>query len=191
MQRRSRPCRPGWGGIIDLHSAVRIYLLVLRVQPTRNIEVQGVDDGTGGGFPGGLIPSIISDRPPRSPNDLQWALAASGGVKIYIQKEGWYRITQPELVAAGLSSSINPRYLRLFVDGQEQAMGVSAGVGNQFGPQDFVEFYATGLDTPFTDTRVYWLISGSTPGKRIGQVDGSYGEWRPSPFYQFSLYGRG
>ena len=151
----------------------------------QNIEVQGVDDGTGGGFPGGLIPSIISDRPPRSPNDLQWALAASGGVKIYIQKEGWYRITQPELVAAGLSSSINPRSLRLFVDGQEQALGVSAGVGNQFGPQDFVEFYATGLDTPFTDTRVYWLIWGSAPGKRIGQVDGTVGSGGQGPATSF------
>ena len=139
-----------------------------------NIEVQGVDDGTGG-FIGGVIPSIISDRPPKNPIDLQWGLAASQGVKIYIQQEGWYRITQPELMAAGLSASVDPRYLRLFVDGQEQAIGVSASVGNQFGPQDFVEFYATGLDTPFTDTRVYWLISGSTPGQRIQQVGSSTG----------------
>ena len=139
----------------------------------RNIEVHGVDDGTGS-FIGGLIPSIISDRPPRNPSDLQWGLAASPAVKIYIQKEGWYRITQPELIAAGLSPTLNPRYLRLFVDGQEQAMGVSAK-GDQLGPQDVVEFYGTGVDTPFTDTRVYWLISGSTPGQRIQQVGSSTG----------------
>jgi len=38
---------------------------------------------------------------------------------------------------------------------------------NQFGPRDAIEFYGVGLDTPSTDTRVYWLVVGSRPGKRI------------------------
>ncbi len=149
-----------------------------------NVIVRGVDDGPGG-FPEGRIPAIISDRPPRDSRELQWAVAASPGLKIFIHKEGWYRITQPELVAAGLSASINPRYLRLFVDGEEQPLKVSARGGNRFGPEDAVEFYATGLDTPFTDTRVYWLVWGSIPGKRIRQLDRSTGMGGQVPVASF------
>jgi hypothetical protein len=32
---------------------------------------------------------------------------------------------------------------------------------------DAIEFYGVGLDTLSTDTRVYWLIEGTQPGKRI------------------------
>ena len=30
-----------------------------------------------------------------------------------------------------------------------------------------IEFYGAGLDTPATDKRIYWLVVGSEPGKRI------------------------
>jgi len=33
---------------------------------------------------------------------------------------GWYRVTQKTLVDAGLSASVDPRRLQLFVDGIEQ-----------------------------------------------------------------------
>jgi hypothetical protein len=38
------------------------------------------------------------------------------------------------------------------------------GKGTRF---EAIEFYGLGLDTPSSDTRVYWLVEGSKPGKRI------------------------
>ena len=106
----------------------------------------------------------------RSPLEVQWALAGGPAVKLYIQEEGWYRVTQSELVAAGLDTSVNPKYMQLFVDGEEQPIVVTGGKGGGFGPQDAIEFYGTGLDTPFTETRVYWLVVGTKPGKRINRT---------------------
>jgi hypothetical protein len=97
----------------------------------------------------------------------QWKLAAQPAVKISVQAEGWYRVTQPELVAAGLNPNVNPRRLRLFVDGQEQAIIVNGQKDGRFDSGDSIEFYATGLDTSSTDTRVYWMVEKTGPGKRV------------------------
>jgi hypothetical protein len=94
---------------------------------------------------------------------VQQYLASRPAVKLFVREEGWYRVTQSELVAAGLSPKANPRFLQLFVDGREQPIKV-IGKGLKF---DAIEFYGIGLDTPSTDTRVYWLIEGFRPGKRI------------------------
>jgi hypothetical protein len=99
--------------------------------------------------------------------EMQWTLAAQAAVKISVDRPGWYRITQPELVAAGLAPRVNARALRLFVDGVEQAMLITGEADGRFDPADAIEFYGTGLDTPYTDTRVYWLVADSRPGRRL------------------------
>ena len=48
-----------------------------------------------------------------------WVLAAAAAVKLEVRETGWYRVAQPELVAAGLDAGVNPKYLQLFVEGQE------------------------------------------------------------------------
>jgi hypothetical protein len=102
-----------------------------------------------------------------SANEVQRYLASKSAVKIPVKEEGWYRVTQPELLAVGLSSKVNPKYLQLFVEGQEQPIRLVGKKDEVFGPRDAIEFYGVGLDTPSTDTRVYWLIEGTQPGKRI------------------------
>jgi len=97
----------------------------------------------------------------------QQYLASRPAVKLFVKEEGWYRVTQPELVAAGLSSRANPRHLQLFAEGREQPIRVIGGKDGKFGPRDAIEFYGVGLDTPSTDTRVYWLVEGFKPGKRV------------------------
>jgi hypothetical protein len=83
------------------------------------IAVSSVDDRNE--IPAGrMVSSRLSDKPLKRSSEVQQALAGSRAVKIYIQEEGWYRVTQPELVAAGLDPAVNPRFLQLFVDGQEQ-----------------------------------------------------------------------
>jgi len=109
--------------------------------------------------------------PSQSQIDQQFDLAAHPAVKIMADHEGWYRVTQPELIAAGLKASADPGDLRLFVEGIEQPILVTGADGSHFGPNAAIEFYATGMDTPFTGTRVYWLIAGDQPGLRIGNFN--------------------
>ena len=102
-------------------------------------------------------------------HESQFQLAAQPAVKILIRREGWYRVTQSELAAAGLPPSADPRFLRLFAHGIEQPMriaGAPEGYGN-FGRQAAIEFYGRPLDSPYSDQRVYWLVVGDRPGKRI------------------------
>jgi peptidase C25-like protein len=97
----------------------------------------------------------------------QWALAAEATVKVGVRKRGWYRVTQPELVTAGLDPSIDPRTLKLFVDGTEQAIRVTGETDGVFDAADAIEFYASGVETPYTDARVYWVEAGGPAGRRI------------------------
>ena len=115
-------------------------------------------------------PTPASDRLPalrRRAAVHQWQLAAQAPVKMGIRASGWYRVTQPELVAAGLSPAVDPTTLQLFVDGAEQAMRVTGEADGRFDPADTIEFYGTGVDTAYTDTRVYWLQAGLQRGERI------------------------
>lgn len=111
---------------------------------------------------------------PQSPIDTQWTLAGQAAVKMGIRAAGWYRVAQADLVAAGLDPRVDPRTLHLFVDGVEQALRVTGEADGRFDPADAIEFYGTGVDTPYTDTRVYWLTAGGPRGQRIG-VTGSAG----------------
>jgi hypothetical protein len=108
-----------------------------------------------------------SSGPRLLPGEEQWALAAQPGVKIYIKEDGWYRVGEPEVAAAGLSPGVDPRYLQLYADGEEQCLMVTGSDDGRFDPEDALEFYGTGLDTPFTAAHVYWLVVGSRPGRRL------------------------
>jgi Peptidase family C25. len=113
----------------------------------------------------------------------QGNLAASPAVKLSIRQEGFYRVGQQALVAAGLDINVNPRFIQLFVDGVEQPIKVSGELDGRFDFNDAVEFYATGLNTPYSDTRVYWLVAGSSPGQRITTLPGGkLGTAPPSSF---------
>jgi len=78
-------------------------------------------------------------------------LRAVRAVKLAISQSGWYRVPFSALSAYGLSPG-NGNKLHLYAEGREQALEL---VNNG------VEFYATGLDTPSTDTRVYWVMNGA------------------------------
>ena len=92
-----------------------------------------------------------------SPVETQRALAASQAVKLFIREEGWYRVSLPELAASGMTVGA-PRFLQLYADGKEEPLLVRDGA---------IEFYGRSIDSPYTDTRVYWLVMGTRPGERI------------------------
>jgi uncharacterized repeat protein (TIGR01451 family) len=111
----------------------------------------------------------------------QFELAAHPAVKIYVLHEGWHRITQPELVQAGLDPNVDPALLHLFAEAVEQPLritGATPGPGG-FGPQAAISFYGTGIDTVFSGTRVYWLVAGDGAGLRIPWLQSSTGSNQP------------
>jgi len=96
-------------------------------------------------------------------------IANGAAVKISVSRTGWYRVTQPELIAGGLDANSDARRLQLYVDAQEIPMVVNGGNGGRLESGDSIEFYGQALDTLSTDTHVYWLVNGSTSGKRINR----------------------
>ena len=111
----------------------------------------------------------------------QWAVAAQTGVKIGVKKQGWYRVTQPQMAAVGFNPGVDIRNLQLFVDGLEVAINTSQSSG-PFGPSDYIEFFGTGVDVPSSDVRTYYLIAGAAPGKRVrGEMQVDSGPVTPTP----------
>lgn len=98
--------------------------------------------------------------------EQQWQIASRPAVKIQVSRTGWHRVSQAQLVAAGLDPNADPSFLQLYVDGQEQSMRVNGG-GGAPGESGSIEFYGTSRQTPTTGVQTYWLVSGTRPGKRI------------------------
>ncbi len=97
--------------------------------------------------------------------------AGGAAIKLAVNREGWYRVTQPELVAAGLDTKVNPRFLQLLVDGRETPVTVQGETDGKFDPADALEFYGLGLDAASSDARVYWLVTGVQPGQRMQKTN--------------------
>jgi uncharacterized repeat protein (TIGR01451 family) len=101
---------------------------------------------------------------------LPVSLDGDAAVKISVQSEGWYQVSKAQLVAAGLDPNADARTLQLYAEGIEQPMLILGRQTGPLGPNDSIEFYGTGIDTPFSGTRLYWLIRGSRPGMRINSI---------------------
>jgi hypothetical protein len=111
-----------------------------------------------------------------SPRERQWVIANQPAVKIGVRAAGWYRVVQPTLLAAGLRADVDPRTLRLYVNGVEQAMLVTGQDDGRLDPGDAIEFYGDGLDLPSTDTRIYWLVSEEGTGLRVQTAPSGTGQ---------------
>ena len=127
----------------------------------------------------------LASAPTTSQIQKQYELAAHPAVKIYVRHEGWYRVTQPDLVKAGLDPNVDPALLHLYAEATDQPLqitGATAGPGG-FGPQAAVNFYGTGINTVFSGTRVYWLVAGEGRGPRIPRLPVSTGSNQPPASY--------
>ncbi|MFY9609928.1 MAG: C25 family cysteine peptidase [Blastocatellia bacterium] len=103
-------------------------------------------------------------------------------LKLSVDQEGWYRVTQHELTSAGFDPSLDPRLLQLFAEGVEQAITVNGEAQGRLNATDGIEFYGVGLDTSSTNTRVYWLVVGQQPGLRIKSAKAKGSKAAPSGF---------
>jgi uncharacterized repeat protein (TIGR01451 family) len=135
------------------------------------------------------VENISRTVPTLTQQQKQFELAAHPGVKIFVKHEGWYRVTQPELLKAGLDPNVDPALLHLYAEAVEQPIeitGASVGSGG-LGPQAAIYFYGTGIDTPYSGTRVYWLVAGDGQGARIRQLPPSTGSNQPPASYPFTV----
>ncbi len=119
----------------------------------------------------------------------QFDIAAHPAVKIFVKHEGWYRITQPDLIKAGLDPNVDPAQLHLYAEAIEQPIeltGATSGPGG-FGPQATISFYGRGIDTQYTGTRVYFLTVESTPGQRMQILPPSTGSNLPPASFNYTV----
>src|SRR5215203_807419 len=87
-------------------------------------------------------------------------ISQPGVVRIGVKQAGIYRVTRAQLESALFDVGSDSSLWQLYVEGVEQSITVGAGAS-------YIEFYGTGTDTAESDTRIYYLMKGSTPGKRI------------------------
>lgn len=115
-------------------------------------------------------PALVTVRPVfpvLPPGFARLSVADHPAVKISVAQEGWYHVSFAQLFAAGLDRNTDSRTLHLYAEGIEQPLLLTGRAGSPPSPSDGIEFYGTGIDTPFSADRVYWLISDSHWPKRI------------------------
>jgi hypothetical protein len=87
-------------------------------------------------------------------------VAAQPGAKIAVKQDGLYRVTRAELQNAGFDVNAPTTHWQLYADGIEQSINVAAN-------GDYIEFYGRGVNTLQTDARIYYLVAGTQPGRRM------------------------
>ena len=91
--------------------------------------------------------------------------------KIPVSQDGWYRLTQAQLAAAGLpTNQLIGSQIRLYCRTQEVAITVTTS--NLFTSQDAIFFYGIKHDGAYSSNNVYWLGLGGE-GRRIQTISGT------------------
>ncbi|MCY7377500.1 MAG: C25 family cysteine peptidase [Pyrinomonadaceae bacterium] len=113
-------------------------------------------------LPEDLATEVANFTLPPDPVTQRW-VAAQPGVRIEVKNTGFYRVSRAQLQTAGFDVNAPTARWQLYVNGVEQAINIG-------GSGDYIEFYGKGIDTLNTDTQIYFLVVGSTNGKRIGSA---------------------
>lgn len=116
---------------------------------------------------------ISADKGHRSARSAWATVPGQAAMKVGVRQDGWYRLTQQDLIAANLNpGQIDPRNIHVFADGQEIPVIVRGESDGHFDAADTIEFFGTGVDVQSTDTRVYWVMADTTRGTRIKSSQG-------------------
>ncbi|MGB2626054.1 MAG: C25 family cysteine peptidase [Candidatus Acidiferrum sp.] len=125
---------------------------------------------------------LVTPRPawPVFPaNAVRVNVADQPAVKIAVAEEGWYQVSLAALRTAGFEIGRDIHSVHLYAEGVEQPYLL--GRGGQ--GEEVIEFYGTGIDTPFSANRIYWLVRGAGEGKQIfSEPAGSTGNASASSF---------
>lgn len=130
------------------------FMAAQRSQATDMIEIDRPGSSTD-------TQAKISAKQSKRALEVQSGVVAQDGVKIAVKKDGMYRVSRAQIEAAGFDVNTDPTLWQLYAVGAQQAMNV--GVTG-----DYIEFYGKGIDEIESDTRIYYLVVGATPGLRMG-----------------------
>ena len=108
----------------------------------------------------------------------QWNVAATPAAKLVVTQAGWVRVKKSDLVAAGFDPGSVSRSISVFADGIEVPIVIPEG---NFGSNDAIEFYGTGIDTTTAGGRVYYVTKGIGNALRAQGPSGKPGSGAPAP----------
>ena len=124
--------------------------------------------------------TLVNYSPARAQGDMELprpqeksrSTSPAAGVKITVKRDGMYRLSYGDLKKIGVKGeAISADTFRLLNGTNEIPLMISAK--DKFSLGSYIDFYAKGLDTPFTDTNVYYLVWGGDIGKRMNVIDGA------------------
>lgn len=87
-------------------------------------------------------------------------VVAQPGVRIGVRSGGLIRVPKADLASAGFDVNGDHTNWQLYMEGVERPMIIGPNA-------DYIEFFGKKLDTVESDTRMYYLIAGASPGRRI------------------------
>lgn len=136
-----------------------------------------------------LLLSLVRVLQAQSFYGNEWINPSQVYFKVPVTQKGLYRIAQPQLVAAGFPSNINPQYIQMFHRGQEQAIFVAGESDGTFDASDYIEFYGKGNDGtldrdlyypfPFQQVNPFYNLHSDTTAYFITFQIGTYGKRMP------------
>ncbi len=93
--------------------------------------------------------------------------------KTYLRTNGLYKVTLADLQGAELAplAAANPAYLQVWTHGQQVAAYFVGDNDAQFEMGEALLFYAGIEPTIYSETDVYWISVGDTPGQRMATSD--------------------
>ena len=104
----------------------------------------------------------------------QWHIVSgAASAKLVVAKTGWVRVTKQQLAAAGWDPGTNVKALSVWTDGMEVPAEVRDGGDNRFDANDTVEFFGTGMDTPTSGARIYFVTLGKGANARVKSSNGA------------------
>ncbi len=116
--------------------------------------------GSDSDLPKDLALEVENAAQSADPVTQRW-VAARGGARILVKSEGFYRVSRAELQSAGFDVNASTARWQLYLNGVEQSINIGAS-------GSYIEFYGKGIDTLYADAQPYFLVVGTTDGKRIG-----------------------
>jgi len=100
-------------------------------------------------------------------------------IKVYVTEDGLFRIDPAWLGRYGAPEDIDPRTLRLFYRGEEQALDVKGQEDGRFDEEDYLVFYGRfrrddrEFGSLYGRRNVYWLTWGGEVGRRFVERSGA------------------
>ncbi len=110
---------------------------------------------------GGDFPPVPGD------SSQQWLNAAGSAAKLFVRDAGVYRVPAEQLFASGIPAGTEVSTLQLWTSGAPVSFRAITADGVHLAVGDAIEFYGHGVDTRYSDTRLYWVTVGPGPQRLL------------------------